>query len=148
MSETREQQLPGVHQEEPAELSNEPTFLLLFKSPHAWFQSSAGCPIMLWIWQLSGIWLCSFIKWLELWRNWNCSSSNCFQGCSNWSSIRQHLSFDQTMAGTANVTNKKWMKTATKEVVSLENYGTWREVGVDDATTSGLPDTWVFCRKR
>jgi hypothetical protein len=56
------------------------------------------------------------------------------------------LSFDQAMADIEHVT--KWMEAAAKEVASLEQNETWKEVSVLEAKTKILPGTWVFRRKQ
>jgi hypothetical protein len=55
------------------------------------------------------------------------------------------LTFDEAMA---DPDRPKWLEASEKEIRSLEEKGTWVEVGIDEATSKILPGTWVFRRKR
>jgi hypothetical protein len=55
------------------------------------------------------------------------------------------LSFDEAMADADRI---QWIESAHKEIKSLEENHTWKEVDVSEAKTKILPGTWVFRRKR
>jgi hypothetical protein len=55
------------------------------------------------------------------------------------------LSFDEAMADSDRI---GWIESAHKEIKSLEENHTWKEVDISEATTKILPGTWVFRRKR
>ena len=57
------------------------------------------------------------------------------------------LSYDDAMS---DVDKDMWRKAALKEILALEEKGTWIEVSINDAPSNEtiLPGTWVFRRKR
>ena len=140
MSETREQ-LPVVPQE-PAELPNVPTSPPAYKSPRR-SNRQRNAP------QRLGYDNTQAYGYASAPRDWFLGLSEAMPYSTAFKAATTDpdtLSFDQAMADTANVT--RWMEAATKEIVSLEKNGTWREVAFEDAKTKILPGTWVFRRKR
>ena len=51
------------------------------------------------------------------------------------------LTFDEAMA---DPDRPKCLEASEKEICSLEEKGTWVEIGIDEATSKILPGTWVF----
>ena len=55
------------------------------------------------------------------------------------------LSYDEAMA---DVDRELWIAAAKKQIVSLEDHGTWTKVEVAEATSRILPCQWIFRHKR